>query len=528
MKPEAGDLLALPAGPASPTELEQRVLARLATAKDARAASSVLERAGIFCRECADIAEMLREMQHGVGALMLAEETLTGPGAAELLHALAAQPPWSDVPVLVLARQGAHSNAIRGLVEAAVMPNLTVVERPVRVAPLITALRSMLRARGRQLELRDVLEGLHEADRRKNEFLATLAHELRNPLAPISTALALLSDARVGAAEQPRIHAMLRRQLDHMVRLVDDLMEVSRITRGKVDLQRAPLEAAAVLGDAVELSRPAIEGRGHRLVVDLPSEPLALHGDAVRLTQVFCNLLNNAAKYTPAGGRITLAARREGAQAAVSVSDDGIGLAATMLAPIFDMFVQAGDSARPAQGGLGIGLTLAKTLVEMHGGSIEAASEGPGRGATFTVRLPLSAADARGDGVPAAAGPAAARPALPRSVLVVDDNRDAADSLVELLRGIGTRAEGVYDAQQALQAAHSHDFDAAVLDIGLPGMDGCELARKLRERQRAPLKLIALTGWGQDRDRERIAAAGFDRHLLKPVEPAQLMEALGV
>jgi CheY-like chemotaxis protein/nitrogen-specific signal transduction histidine kinase len=385
-------------------------------------------------------------------------------------------------------------------------------------------LRSMLRARRRQYEMRGLLAGLHDADRRKNEFLATLAHELRNPLAPMLNALTLLGHERAGPAQSPRLHAMLSRQVDHMVRLVDDLMEVSRITRGKVDLRSAPLRLTAVLNDAVELSRPLIDQRGHGLEVDGGAGSLVLRGDAVRLTQVFANLLNNAAKYTPVGGRIRLAAWGEGEQAVVQVSDSGIGLAPQMLGPIFDMFVQAGDSARAAQGGLGIGLTLAKTLVEMHGGRIDAASDGPGLGASFTVRLPLMTDDTaapRPSAAPAVRAPRA------RRVLVVDDNRDATDSLVELLRDAGADVHGAYDGLQALQIAREQDFDVAVLDIGLPGIDGCELARRLRQQQCGPLRLVALTGWGQDSDRERIAAAGFDLHLLKPVPSAELIDALG-
>jgi signal transduction histidine kinase len=337
--------------------LEHRVLLRAATSKDATMTIAVLSRHGIAAEACASMVQLVGELARGAGALMLIEEALHEPGLGALGDALAVQPPWSDLPVLLLAREGADSRAVSMVMEQ--LPNVTVIERPVRVAALVSAVRSTLRARRWQYELRTLLDGLHEADRRKTEFLATLAHELRNPLAPISTALALLMHHEPTPAEAARTHALMRRQVDHMVRLVDDLMEVSRITRGKVALQRLPVRLEAPIRDAIELSRPLIEHAGHHLSVELPqADGLTVRGDAVRLTQVFSNILNNAAKYTPPGGRLRVVARRDGSDAVVEVADNGAGLSAHMLEPIFDMFVQVGDSAKRAQGGLGIGLTL--------------------------------------------------------------------------------------------------------------------------------------------------------------------------
>jgi signal transduction histidine kinase len=506
-----------------PDPTEQRVLMRLATLRDAQMTREVLARNGIVGEPCTDMAALVAEFDRGAGALMVAEEEL-GPAAIDALStALLAQPAWSDVPVLMLARTGADSRAVERAMER--LPNTTVIERPVRMSSLVSTVRSTLRARRRQYEVRSLLDGLRLADQRKTEFLATLAHELRNPLAPISTALALLARQPLEAKQSARYHAMMRRQVEHMVRLVDDLMEVSRITRGKVRLRRVPLLLETTLRDAVELSRPQMEAGRHALELAEAGEPLLLRGDAVRLTQVFSNLLNNAAKYTPPGGQLRLAVWREGDEAVVAVSDNGIGIEPQMLEAIFEMFVQVADSAHVAQGGLGIGLTLVKSLVELHGGKVCASSEGLDCGATFTVRLPLARSEesATAHGAPAAQSGGCRE----RRVLVADDNRDAADTLAELLRALGAEVTVAYDGAQALQRCAQRAPDIAVLDIGMPGLDGYDVARALRARpDGARIKLVALTGWGQAADRDRVIAAGFDHHLLKPVGEAELSALL--
>ncbi|MDN3919480.1 hybrid sensor histidine kinase/response regulator [Roseateles violae] len=507
---------------------ETRILLRTATSRDALMACAVLEHAGLQPRVCADMASLLQQFQDGAGALMLAEETLADDASAGALgQLLAAQPPWSDVPVLVLARSGADSRAItRAMAQPA---NITVIERPVRVAALVSAARSALRARSRQYEVRALLRDLNEADRRKTEFLATLAHELRNPLAPLSTALALLTRRQIDAADSAHYYALMQRQVEHMARLVDDLMEVSRITRGKIELRMDAVPLEAVLNDAIEQSRPYIRGAGHQLDRQLPARPLLLRGDAVRLTQIFANLLNNAAKYTAAGGRIGIAARELDGEARIEVSDTGMGIEPSMLDSVFDMFVQANGSARRAQGGLGIGLTLVKSLVELHGGRVAARSAGLGQGSTVVVHLPLLEPDQAG-AAPAPLNGSAAGPAPEpgdQTVLIVDDNHDAADTLAELLGALGARPAIAYSGAQALRLVHEQMPRLAILDLGMPDMDGYELARRLRELPRgADILLVALSGWGQADDRERAAAAGFDRHLLKPAELEQLRALL--
>lgn len=376
---------------------------------------------------------------------------------------------------------------------------------------------------------KQVEEELREADRRKDEFLATLAHELRNPLAPIRNSLSVLRLAGTGPGAE-RVYEMMERQVDQMVRLVDDLLEVSRIRRGKVALRRERVELGVVLRAAIETSRPAIETARHRLEVALPDEPLPLDADPVRLAQVFANLLNNAAKFTEEGGRIALRAERDGDTVVVSVRDDGVGIPVDQLEEVFDAFRQVDGSLARARGGLGIGLTLVRRLVELHGGRVEARSEGPGTGSEFRVTLPLATGDARAAAEEEAPAPGSERSAAPRRVLVVDDNPDAAESLEMLLRVLGAETRVAGDGEAALAAVRDFHPSIVLLDLGMPGMDGYEVARRIRERPDElgrPL-LIALTGWGQPEDRRRTREAGFDDHLVKPVDLGVLKSLLAV
>jgi PAS domain S-box-containing protein len=388
-----------------------------------------------------------------------------------------------------------------------------------RLALLFTDISERKRAEER---LRQLADDLSEMDRRKTEFLATLAHELRNPLAPIRNGLEIMRLASSKPGTVARVRAVMERQVDQMVHLVDDLLDVARITRGQIDLKRQPVDLQTVIASAVETSMPLIEASGHHLEVSLDGQPLPLDADPTRLAQVLGNLLNNAAKYTLPGGRITLSVKREDAQAVVEVSDNGIGIPAEALDSIFEMFTQVGPNMDRASGGLGIGLSLVRRLVELHGGAVSATSAGPGRGSTFTLRLPLASK-------PAAerekeAPPAAAESARSLRVLVVDDNVDAAETLAALVEMMGHQVHVAHDGAQALQLAAAFDPDVAFLDIGLPGMDGYDLARALRhaltarEGSAPPIALVALTGWGAEQDRAASAAAGFNHHLTKPAD----------
>jgi PAS domain S-box-containing protein len=362
-------------------------------------------------------------------------------------------------------------------------------------------------------------EALKQADRHKDEFLATLAHELRNPLAPISNAVHLLRRPD-GRRVTDRMIEIVERQVRQIVKLVDDLMEISRITSGKIELDRQTVDLAEAVRDAIENSRPLLERARHHLALELPPRPLRLEADGVRLTQILTNLLNNAAKYTDPGGHIVLTAAREGGMAAIRVRDDGRGIAADQLAKVFEMFAQVRDPALRSGEGLGIGLALVRKLVEMHGGTVEAHSAGLGQGSEFVVRLPLVPDDKDALQSDAADGRGALH-AL--RILVVDDNRDAADTLALLLESHGAKVEAVYDGETALAALVHFQADAVLLDLGMPGMDGLEVARRIRlDARLAGLRLLALTGWGQEADRTRTREAGFDQHLTKPVDFAAL------
>jgi PAS domain S-box-containing protein len=370
-------------------------------------------------------------------------------------------------------------------------------------------------------------EGLREANRRKDEFLATLAHELRNPLAPIRNSLQILKMPRLEAAIADRAREMMERQVHHLVRLVDDLLDVSRVMQGKVELRKELVELASVVARAVETAQSLIEVQGHELTIHLPDECLLLEADPVRLTQVVGNLLTNAAKYTEPGGRILLTARREGDKAVLRVQDTGIGIPTDMLSKVFDLFVQVDHATTKAQGGLGIGLTLVKNLIEMHQGKVEARSAGLGKGSEFEVWLPLSTRGLKEkDTKEHHEQRASARPTGHR-LLVVDDNRDAAESLAMLLRLQGHEVRIVSDGPSALEVAKNYPPELIFLDIGMPGMDGYEVARRLRQQPGLEsVRLAALTGWGQPEDRRRSKAAGFDYHLVKPPELKDLDDLL--
>lgn len=374
------------------------------------------------------------------------------------------------------------------------------------------------------IENANLLAALKESDRRKDEFLAILAHELRNPLAPIRNAVQIFRGKSPPVPELQWATEVIDRQVHQMTRLVDDLLDVSRITRGKIELRKERVELATLLNSAVEASRPLIEKWGHELTVTAPVQPVYLDADLTRLAQVLSNLLNNAAKYMDHGGRIWLTAERQSDFVVIRVKDAGIGIPAEMLPRIFDMFTQVDGSLERSQGGLGIGLTLVQRLVDMHGGAVEARSDGPGKGSEFLVRLPVAAAHKNRE----ASTPDAEKVA-PRKcrILVVDDNRDAADSLGMLLRMMGNQVHTAHDGLEAVGAAATFQPDLVLLDIGLPKLNGYEVARRIRKQEGgADMILIALTGWGQEEDRRLSKEAGFDHHMTKPVEFAVLQKLL--
>jgi PAS domain S-box-containing protein len=371
-------------------------------------------------------------------------------------------------------------------------------------------------------DLRRLAADLSAADRRKNEFLATLAHELRNPLAPMSNMLAVLKRSNGDVEILKRAHDTIERQLAQMVRLVDDLLDLNRITHDRLELRRREVELSSVIQQAIEVARPLIDTAGQRLIVDLPAEPIYLNADQARLAQLFGNLLNNSSKYTSAEGTITLAAERSDGEVLVTVKDNGAGIPQDKLDSIFDMFMQVDRTSEQSQAGLGIGLTLVKRLTEMHGGSIEARSAGEGQGSEFVVRLPILSKPS------VSSEPESTVESSPeRRILIVDDNRDSADSLAMLLEITGNKTYLAHDGVEALEAVEKYRPEVVLLDIGLPRLDGHEVCRRIREKPWGKnIVIIALTGWGQEDDRRKSEEAGFNGHLVKPVDYDKLLELL--
>ncbi|HEY3067684.1 MAG TPA: ATP-binding protein [Methylomirabilota bacterium] len=378
-----------------------------------------------------------------------------------------------------------------------------------------------LRTANEELALRVAeLEAAQEADRHKNEFLAMLAHELRNPLAAIASAMRVFRHDASPVPDLQRAHEIVERQIKHQARLLDDLLDVSRITRGKVELRRSRLDLAVLVNEVVEGLRDRFDSRQVRLLVDVPSAPLPVHADPTRLTQIIGNLLSNAAKFTPAGGSVHVSLSMAGGEAILRVRDTGVGIPPDMLPRIFDLFTQVKASLARSEGGLGIGLTLVRTLVQLHGGSVSAYSAGVGEGSEFVVQLPLASV------VDVSAVPAPALRALARTMLVVEDNDDAREMLRTSLELEGHRVDTAADGVSGLELALKNQPEIALIDIGLPGLDGYEVARRIRRELGQRMTLIALTGYGQLDDRRRTTQAGFDTHLVKPVDPDELARIL--
>ncbi|HET9226202.1 MAG TPA: ATP-binding protein [Thermoanaerobaculia bacterium] len=506
--------------------MENRVLILAPTGRDAILASQILGNMGLACHPCANEDDLCREIGEGAAVAILAEEALHPWTVNSLLNALGRQGPWSDLPLIVFTRGERSSESI--LEALGPLGNATVLERPVRVSTLVSAVKAGLRARRRQYEVRDLLVRQAEADRRKDEFLAMLGHELRNPLAAIRNALWLLEEAASGGEREARQRDVIDRQTHHLVRMVDDLLDVSRVTRGKISLQHQ----AVNLGDLVQRCLAELGMRrlaeAHELTLDVRTEPVCVLGDPVRLEQVVCNLLHNAVKYTPRGGAISASVAEEEGQAVIRVRDTGLGISRDMLGKIFEPFTQVESSRKRSEGGLGLGLPLVRSLVELHGGMVKAHSAGQGLGSEFVVRLPLLPFGAEAVQLPEAPprGEEAADSARLR-ILVVEDNHDGRESLRDLLELWGHEVETAANGPDGVDAALSSLPDVALIDIGLPGLDGNEVAQRIRAALDGDtMALIAMTGYGQPEDRRRALQAGFDAYLVKPVDPDDLARTL--
>jgi signal transduction histidine kinase len=480
---------------------------------------ALLRRDGLTCLKARSGDEALELLLTHDVALALVDVQMPGLSGFDLAELMRGSERTRRVPIIFVTAGTADSQRrFRGYEAGAV----DFIQKPIETDVLRSkadVFFELYRQRQQIAQQRDELKAhsaaLEEADRRKDEFLATLAHELRNPLAPLRHGLDVLR-RNPDSAKAEEIRDMMDRQMVHMVRLIDDLLDVSRVSQGKIELRKERIQGADIIRSALEAGQPLIEACGHRLTLDLPPQPVWLEGDLTRLAQVVGNLLNNAAKYTPAGGHIALSLRVEEGQAVIAVADNGLGIPLAMQSDIFQLFTQVDDHAFHAQGGLGIGLALVKQLVDMHGGTVRVESAGAGQGSTFTITAPL--AEAQEEASRAAVPDETPQVSGPLSVLVIDDIIEVAQTVGWMLEEMGHDYRLVNDGRLALAEARDYRPDVILLDIGLPVMDGYEVCRAFRQdAQFAKTIIVAQTGWGQDRDKEEAAAAGFDHHLVKPV-----------
>ncbi|MCU1278181.1 MAG: histidine kinase [bacterium] len=492
---------------------DERILVLAPLGRDAELAVDVLTKAGLHAVSCRDVADLQRRIADGAGCALVTEETLTVATVTALSEQLAEQPPWSDFPLIAFSAARARANgsqAVRSL------GNVTILERPVRLRGLIAAVHAALRARRRQYEAKRAIE-------QRDQFLAMLGHELRNPLGPILFAAELLKREHDPAAIAKQ-RAIIERQGRHMARLVDDLLDVSRVTSGKVILQRESVDLRALVERCVQAMEPTFAAREQSLTASYGRAPIFVDGDVVRLEQIVSNLLTNASKYTPRRGRASVELELVAGEALLRVRDSGIGIDPSMLEPIFDLFTQAPSGLDRSQGGLGLGLTLVRSLVTLHGGTVTAESEGSGHGSSFIVRLPsrvqlvsLPATAVRDD--VCGAGPGL-------RIVIVDDNADLRETLQSLLESCGHDVTTAEDGRSGLRRILAEKPEAAIVDIGLPSMNGYEVATQVRAALGDSIVLVAMTGYGQPEDRASALAAGFDVHLTKPVAADALFGAL--
>jgi signal transduction histidine kinase/ActR/RegA family two-component response regulator len=492
----------------------ERVVVWTPHGRDARLAIALLQRHGLDAVECCSSKEMVGAIRDA-GCALVSQEALTPDNVGAIRNALGHQPAWCDFPFIVLAYKPEPGSAAQPCWHE--LGNVTVLHRPTQIETVLTAVGAALRARRRQYEA-------EQAIRHRDQFLAMLGHELRNPLA----AIALATEAQNGNADGPppselsrRGREIVSRQARHLTRLLDGLLDVARVTTGKVVLDPVPLDLNAVLERCLQGARMSARQSAIEIVYAPAATPACVMGDAVRLEEVASNLLSNAIKYSPANSRIVVSTRIVGERCELTVQDQGMGISPEMLPRVFDLFAQADVSLDRSQGGLGIGLTLVKALVELHGGSVEARSAGANTGSTFSVSLPRAREHTEPSAPSSRHLPKAPLP-RPLSVMVIDDNVDLLEMTKEVLIGFGCEVQTAQDGPSGLERLRSLMPALAFIDIGLPGLDGYELARRVRsERQAAPW-LVALTGYGQPEDRERALAAGFDQHLTKPVSLAAL------
>jgi signal transduction histidine kinase/CheY-like chemotaxis protein len=498
-----------------------RILIVAPIGRDAELMCSQLKTAGLDCEVCADVRSLCAKLASGVGAIIATEEALPQDAAAELLAALAKQAPWSETPLIILTGAlsfEAKTHSFDGLTRRT---NVTLVDRPVRIKSLISAAQSALRSRQRQYDVRDLMLQLEERVHERDRFLAVLGHELRNPLGAILLASQMTDENGCIDVERAQL---IERQSRHLTRLVNDLLDLSRVAAGKIVLKRQPLDLVSLVTQSVRTVLPVAERQRIELAVHAPDARLVVEADPVRVDQIVTNILTNAIKYTPEGGHVTLDLGESEGFALIRVTDDGVGIAPERIGGIFELFAQAENAIGRAQGGMGIGLALVRNLVDLHEGSVSAKSDGVGKGSEFVVRLPLATEASRTEATAAAAAATADAPQAedgrtePRRIAIVEDNEDVRDLLRLKLRRLGHTVVDAADGVDGVRVVLEQRPDLALVDLGLPGIDGFEVARRVREQLGTDVILVAVSGFGQPEDKRRALEAGFDEHLTKPAD----------
>jgi signal transduction histidine kinase/CheY-like chemotaxis protein len=502
-----------------------RILIVAPIGRDAELMCAQLRAAGMECAAFDHVSTLCGELPEGAGAVIVTEEALTHEASAELMRTLSNQPPWSETPLIILTGELSLEAKAHSFDRITRRTNVTLIDRPVRIKSLVSAAQSALRSRQRQYEVRDLMQQLEERVHERDRFLAVLGHELRNPLGAILLASQMIDpDGKLDADKAE----LIERQSRHLTRLVNDLLDLSRVAAGKIVLKRQTLDLVETVAQSMRTVMPAAQRQRVELAIHTPGGRVVVDADPVRVDQIVTNILTNAVKYTPEGGHVTLDigeeenAGQDGGHALIRVTDDGVGIAAERIGGIFELFAQAENAIGRAQGGMGIGLALVRNLVELHEGAVSAKSEGIGKGSEFVVRLPLATAEQRSAAAAALAAtsaepPAAAMP-VQRRIAVVEDNKDVRDLLRLKLNRLGHTVVDAADGVEGLRIVLAERPDLALVDLGLPGIDGYQLAREVREKLGGDVVLVAVSGFGQPEDKRRALEAGFDEHLTKPAD----------
>lgn len=500
----------------SEQQRSDRILVVAPIGRDSELLCAQLQAAGIPCHSTADVFELCEELANGVGAILVTEEALTRDASSWLMATLAKQPPWSEPPIVILSGGPSMEPKVHGFEGLLNRTNITLVDRPVRIKTLVSTAQSALRARQRQYDIRDLMVQLEERVHERDRFLAVLGHELRNPLGAILLASQMTEPDGGLDAEKAQL---IERQARHLTRLVNDLLDLSRVAAGKIVLKRQVLDLVSTVNQSVRTAGEAAHRHGIELAVRTPAKPILVDADPVRVDQIVTNILTNAIKYTPEGGHVILDVVEQDGQALIRVTDDGVGIAPERIGAIFELFAQAENAIGRAQGGMGIGLALVRNLVELHEGVITAKSEGIGKGSEFAVMLPLATEERLAEATtnkPAASPRTTPLPV--RRIAIVEDNKDVRDLLLLKLRRLGHSVLEASDGISGLRLVVENRPDLALVDLGLPGIDGYQLARAVREQLGQDVVLVAVSGFGQPEDKRRALEAGFDEHITKPAD----------